>query len=192
MKPRLHLATPQHAGHDAAVMRRTDALIRHDLNVFSRQARNASARILLVNSDPDTLERLGQTLSAEGREVLAVPTFQLAKDFFHAIGPNLVVADVRLGAFNGLHLATWIRFDPSPLRSPIIITHFEPEPVLEAEARRVGADFVVDPLHNPTFLTSVRAALAEYRRPQPALTRRHTARPATVFSPSESAGGSQV
>jgi DNA-binding response OmpR family regulator len=185
MKPRLHPVVSSQGAHAVRIAAHADTSIRNDMNLFARQARNGSTRILLVHSDRDQLEEIGRRLADEADEVLAVPTFQLAKDFFHAIAPNLVVADVRLGEFNGLHLAAWIRFDPSPLRSPIIITHGGPEPVLETEARALGADFVVDPLHNPAFLTNVRAALAEYRRPQPAVARREAAKTFRVFSPAE-------
>ena len=149
----------------------SSASTRRDVSFVSRQPRSGSGCILLVNADLVALEQIGSCLSNKGHEVVAVPTFQAAKEVFRAISPDLVVADVRLEAFNGLHLAAWIRFEPTLPKSPVIITHFEPEPVLEVEALRLGADFIVDPLHNPDFLPHVRAALAESNRAQPSFGR---------------------
>ena len=175
MKPRLRLAvsSQSHVGVAIATgMAGSNSSIRRDVSRVSRQERNGSVCILLVNADLVVLEQLGRCLSSEGHEVVAVPTFQMAKEMYNAIGPDLVVADVRLEAFNGLYLAAWIRFEPTLVKSPIIITHFEPEPVLEVEARRLDTAFIVDPLHNPDFLPHVRAALAESRRALPTFGRR--------------------
>lgn len=124
-------------------------------------------RILVVNADPVALQRIDAYLSGEGYAVTSLSTFQSAKQLFNLVGPDLLVADIRLEAFNGLHLAAWIRFDHPSL--PVIITDTSYDPVLEAEARRLGAAFVVNPLENPEFLQQVRAAIGQPRRAQPAI-----------------------
>ena len=50
-----------------------------------------------------------------------------------------MITDIRLGAYNGLHLVV-ARRTPIPA---IVITGF-PDSTLEAEARRMGAEFLVE------------------------------------------------
>ena len=123
-------------------------------------------RILLVNADPVILQRIDANLAGEGYEVVAVSSFQLAKQLLGSLAPDLLVADIRLEAFNGLHLAARSRFDHPSM--PVIITHASYDRFLETQARRLGAAFIVNPLENPEFLQLVRAALDEPRHAQPA------------------------
>jgi DNA-binding response OmpR family regulator len=125
--------------------------------------------ILLVDADRAVLKRTEALLSAEGHLVVAVSSFQEAKRLLSSVSPDLLIADVRLEAFNGLHLATRSRLDHPSL--PAIITHAWPDPVLEREALRLGAAFVVAPLENPDFLSAVESALEQSRRAQPPIRR---------------------
>ena len=61
-------------------------------------------RILVVTADAQKRRNLAAWLSAEGFEVVLVATFTAGKAQL-AGNPDLVIADVRLGAYNGLHLA---------------------------------------------------------------------------------------
>jgi DNA-binding response OmpR family regulator len=61
----------------------------------------------------------------------------------------VVIADLRPGGFNGLQQLL-LRTRPIPT---IIITGF-PDQVLEAEARRAGADYVVKPI-SPSALVAL-------------------------------------
>jgi DNA-binding response OmpR family regulator len=120
--------------------------------------------ILLVDADRAALRRTETLLSAEGHLVIAVSSFQEAKGHLYTVSPDLLIADVRLDAFNGLHLAARARLDYPSL--PVIITHAWADAVLEREAQRQGAAFVVNPLENPDFLVHVQAALERHRRAQ--------------------------
>lgn len=123
--------------------------------------------ILLVNADRAVLKRTEALLSAEGHLVVAVSSFQEAKRLLHSVSPDLLIAAVRLDAFNGLHLAVRSRLDYPNL--PVIITHAEADPVFEYEAKRHGAAFIINPLENSDFLSGVQSALALHRRePTPA------------------------
>jgi DNA-binding response OmpR family regulator len=120
--------------------------------------------ILLVDADRAILKRAEQLLSAQGYLVIAVSSFQEAKRHLYTVSPDLLIADVRLEAFNGLHLAARARLDYPNL--PVIITHAWEDPVLEHEAQRQGAMFVVNPLENPDFLSNVQSVLERHRRAQ--------------------------
>ena len=116
-------------------------------------------RILVVNSDHTTLRQIDACLLAEGYGVVPASTFEEATELLQTLNPHLVVTDVRLGAFNGLHLATRsLHYNPS---RPVIITHHSYDRVLERDARDIGAAFIVKPLDNPDFLLRVRAAFDE-------------------------------
>jgi len=132
---------------------------------FPRTELQRPTRILLVNADPVALRRIDAHLSGEGYVVSTLSTFQSAKELFNRLGPDLLVADIRLEAFNGLHLAARSRLDSPSL--PVIITHASYDPVLETEAQRLGATFVVNPLENSEFLRHVRGALDKHRQVLP-------------------------
>lgn len=123
-----------------------------------------SALIIVVNANRMALLQTEALLSSEGHFVLAVPSFLEAKELLDSVSPELLIADVRLDEFNGLHLAAHSRLDHPSL--PVIITHASPDPVLERDANRLGATFVVKPLEDPDFARRVAATLREHHSGQ--------------------------
>ena len=114
--------------------------------------------VVLVHTDLDVLNRAEALLYGAGYAVVSASSFHAARRALDCVEPDLLIADVRLDDFNGLHLAILSRFERP--RTRVIITHACPDPVLEHEARRCEAAFVVNPLANPEFLSSVRSALS--------------------------------
>jgi DNA-binding response OmpR family regulator len=127
------------------------------------------ALILLVASDMKVLRRAENLLSEAGFLVATAATFEHATVLLTSLNPDLLVAEVRLGPFNGMHLAVRSRIDHPML--PVIITHATPDAVLETEARRHGAIFIVRPLDNPEFLPRVKEAIADHGRRRPTIRR---------------------
>jgi DNA-binding NtrC family response regulator len=117
----------------------------------------AAALVVVVHADPLALRRIGEILTNEGLQVVTQSSFEEARELLHWVSPDLLVADVRLAAFNGLHLAALSRLE-HPSR-PVVITHAFHDPVLESEAVRLGATFIVNPLENEQFVLSVRSLL---------------------------------
>src|SRR5262249_39644967 len=113
--------------------------------------------ILLVDADQKALKRTERLLSEAGHLVAAVSSFKEAKKLLHSVSPDLLIADVRLEAFNGLHLAVHTRQTHPHL--PVLITHAWVDSVLENEAKRQNASFIVKPLENPDFLPTVDSLL---------------------------------
>jgi DNA-binding response OmpR family regulator len=120
--------------------------------------------ILLVNADPFALGRIETLLFNQGYGVVAVSSFDVGSELLRTLAPDLLIADVRLDAFNGLHLAAKSHFN-QPGR-PVIVTHVLHDPVLERYAHALGAAFVVNPLENPGFPRQVRSAFEEAHLPQ--------------------------
>ena len=128
-----------------------------------------AALVILVNADPNVLRRTDALLSGDGHLVAAVSSLAEARKLLESVTPDVLVADIRLDAYNGLQLAIRSRMDHPNL--PVIITNEWPDAAFEAEARRHGAMFVPAPLDNPDFLRIVRTAIAQSRRTQPSIRR---------------------
>ncbi len=118
-----------------------------------------SSLVVLVHSDPEILQRAEALLYDAGCAVVSATSFQAARRALDCVEPDLLIADVRLDDFNGLHLAILSRLERP--RTRVIITHAFADPILEGEAKRCDAAFVVNPLANPDFLLSVHSALAK-------------------------------
>jgi DNA-binding NtrC family response regulator len=119
------------------------------------------AKILIVEDDDATRTGYREFLKLAGHDVIATSTYQEGRDAAAAESPDLVIADLRLGGFNGLQL---LLLSPQPIPT-IIVTGFHDE-VLEAEARRAGADYVVKPISPASLVTLVKERLERSSSPQ--------------------------
>jgi FixJ family two-component response regulator len=97
-------------------------------------------RILIVDDHDATRRGLEGLLENAGHVVLSASTFADAKRLLNEQTPDMLITDVRLGDFNGLQLVV-----SGPDLPTIIVTGF-PDPVLEAEALRRGAHYLVKPI----------------------------------------------
>jgi DNA-binding response OmpR family regulator len=101
-----------------------------------------------------------ETLSAAGLHVTALASFPEARDWMLSNGVSLLVSDVRLAEYNGLHLL--IRGRARSPEMAAIITMDRDDLVLRAETERLKATFAVKPLSGAEFLACVGRTL---RRP---------------------------
>lgn len=106
--------------------------------------------ILLVEDDLATRVGLSTLLERAGYEVVASESVQEGRSILEEEAPDLLITDVRLGAFNGLQLLAM-----SPRRIPTIVTTGFPDPVLEAEALQLGAKFLLKPVEPGNLLALV-------------------------------------
>jgi DNA-binding response OmpR family regulator len=118
-------------------------------------------RVLIVDDDQDYLRLCTLILRDDGHDVVPCHHFeegrrQLAREHFDAL-----IADVRLGAYNGLHLITLAA--ASTLR--IAVSAFR-DPVISRDAEQAGARFVV----KPTDCASVSGLLSRHLERQHANT----------------------
>ena len=111
-------------------------------------------KILVVDDVPSVRRMLSELLSGAGYEVLAAATYEEGKHFADTGNPDLILLDIRLGDFNGLQLAVRERVN-HPGR-PVIVMTGHSDPVLEAEARRHGADFIEKPLQPGRLIDMIR------------------------------------
>jgi len=113
-------------------------------------------KVLIVEDDRAARVGLAQMISRQGHKAIVADSFEQGRQLLRTERPDLLITDVRLGDFNGLQLIVGqTRSIPA-----IVMTAYE-DPVIEAEARKAGAYYVVKPLPPNAFLALVDAALAD-------------------------------
>ena len=111
--------------------------------------------LLLVDDDLSLLGALSRFLSDSGFEVVPCSTFEDAKREIATHRPDILITDVRLGAFNGLQLALLARDVRSDVRV-VVFSGFD-DPVLKEEARRIGATYLVKPVSGHLLVQELRS-----------------------------------
>jgi DNA-binding response OmpR family regulator len=122
-----------------------------------------SARILIVDDDPEVLGFVEQRLKGAGYRTMAAATFEEGRRALLADPvPDLLIADVRLGHFNGLQLVL--------LRSPrtaVLVISGHLDRMLEAETIRLGGTYLSKPVSGTQLLEAVASSLARATPPEP-------------------------
>ena len=116
---------------------------------------NLLHRILVVAPTHDVADRIRRC--AAGHEIVVRADFGSAKSELDRQPPDLLIAQVRLGAFNGLHLA--IRAQGLGLPTQTILIG-ERDAVLESEARQQHARYLTLPLDEETLAATVHEMLS--------------------------------
>ena len=100
-------------------------------------------RALVVSRAAADLTSRLAVLRETSCDAIGTTDFREAQRLLDANQPDLLIADVRLGQFNGLHLTISSRFR-NPFSRAILLdtTH---DHVLEAETQRYGAAYLVNP-----------------------------------------------
>lgn len=117
-----------------------------DLTTQLRRADSHSplVTILVVDTDPTQVRALARQLRGCGYQVLEATSFPEAQRIWDAEHPQVLVADVRLEAYNGLHLlirARAVRPDVTAIiTSPVF------DRVLADETRRLGGTLLMKPV----------------------------------------------
>jgi CheY-like chemotaxis protein len=119
-------------------------------------------RILVLDDDESALAGIVELLRDSGYLVTGVTTYDAAKRLLALDFYDLLITDIRLRGFNGLHLVRQSHRD-RPEMGIIIISGYD-EPMIEVEAGRYGAEFVRKPIKPAAFLQTVARCLADVRR----------------------------
>jgi CheY-like chemotaxis protein len=115
----------------------------------------APKTILVVDDDHSYRELVTFVLGQEGYTTLAVNDATAAMHALAEHAPDLLITDIRLDGYNGLQL---VAMSPTPIPS-IVLTGFD-DPAIEADARRLGAEYVVKPISPATLCAIVARKLA--------------------------------
>ena len=111
------------------------------------------ASALVIEPHLTNLLSVLSTLSTLGFDTTVAETFRDAKTSLAAHRPHLLVTDVKLGEFNGLHLVLRSRSLWKDL--PAIVTSEADDPVLRDEAHHLGATFVTLPTSDRELLAAI-------------------------------------
>ena len=118
-------------------------------------SKNASTphRVLIVDDEPALLDALKMALERGNCDVTACRTFEEARQKLLTERFDVLVTDVRLGAFNGIQLAVVAR-DRNPDMQIVVFSGFD-DPVLRAEATNLHATYLVKPISAEQLLRHI-------------------------------------
>jgi DNA-binding NtrC family response regulator len=114
--------------------------------------------ILVVSADAGLAPTL-RFLAGAGYEARGATTFEDATRLLATTSPDLLIADERLGAYNGLHLVLRGRVDHPDMRA--IVTTSVKDPCVEAEATRMNAWCFVKPRDPVEWLLPISRTLEQ-------------------------------
>ncbi len=103
-------------------------------------------------------------LVAAGHEVTVARGFQEAVALLKHHSPDVLISELQLGMYNGLHLAIRHRTSHPMMRCVILSQTFDP--VLAAEARACGATYGTIPADDRQLVELVTGQLAEKQPPR--------------------------
>jgi DNA-binding NtrC family response regulator len=115
--------------------------------------------VLVVDDDPKVLLIIERWLTQAGYRVMACSEYQAAKDHLASATPDVVLTDVRLGAFNGLQLAILAKAH-EPGTQTMVMSAYD-DSVLQQEAKRCGAGFLAKPFSRDDMLIALGSALKQ-------------------------------
>ena len=136
-------------------------------------------RILVVTTHDEERCRLLDMLSTAGYRTAGAASYEEATRWLAGDSPDLVIADERLGAYNGLHVILRARAGHPRVKG--IVTTAVNSWGLEADARRLNIRYLVKPDEPSQWLAPIAKALMrrQFRSPRSPL----TPQPAGVAAP---------
>ena len=112
-----------------------------------------SRHVLVVDDDQSLLRLVSQWLTAGGFSVVACDSFEEARRELALHPPDVLLTDLRLGAFNGLQLVILANEQhPQPLT--VVMSAYD-DPTLREEAERCGARYLLKPFSSQAVLSSI-------------------------------------
>jgi len=113
--------------------------------------------MLIVDDDRTMLALLTEWMSVAGYVVRSCDRFEDAKQHLTTTAPSVLLADVRLGAYNGLQLVILAKA-LNALTIAIVMSAFD-DPALRKEAAHYGATYLPKPFSRDQVLAAVEAAI---------------------------------
>jgi two-component system nitrogen regulation response regulator GlnG len=117
-----------------------------------------SPRVLIVDQDRESLGGLLAVMAEAGYRVTGVQSFEEGRRALDA-SPDVLVTDIRLGAYNGLQLIIRGRALNPRLRAIVVTAH--PDVVVRREAERLHAIYMVKPVDPSRLLDEVAHAVGQ-------------------------------
>jgi DNA-binding response OmpR family regulator len=112
-----------------------------------------NATILVVEGKARAAASVVEPLRNAGYRAVGADTFEAARRLLHTEWYDLLITDLRLEAYNGLHLVFHSRV-LNPAATAIVLSPL-PDVSVESETRRLGAQFVAGPIEPKRMLALV-------------------------------------
>jgi DNA-binding response OmpR family regulator len=109
-----------------------------------------SKHVVIVEDDEQLLGLLECWLTDAGYDVVACVRFADAKTYLANHTPDILLTDLRLGAYNGLQLALLVR-EVHPDVAVVVLSGYD-DPVLRKEAAQYGARYLRKPITSEDLL----------------------------------------
>jgi DNA-binding response OmpR family regulator len=117
-----------------------------------------TARVLLIEDEPNISEAIRFILSRDGCEVTALADGLGAIAAVQADKPDLVILDLMLPGLSGLEILTQLRADPATQELPVLMLTAKGHVRDREAATRAGANhFMTKPFSNADMRAAVRA-----------------------------------
>jgi len=113
----------------------------------------AGKQVLVVDDDRAVLGLVEHWLAAAGFSVVTRDRFETAKEYLSANTPDVLLTDVRLGAFNGLQLVILAK-ELGPQTTTVVMSAYD-DPALRKEAQACGAAYITKPFTLEQVLAAV-------------------------------------
>ena len=121
-------------------------------------------RILVVDDAPSTVRLLCRILQGVGTLRFAL-SGEHAMAIARAWRPDLIIADIQMGAMSGLDLCRSLKESPQTAHSPVILLSSDNDVANEVSALTAGAsDFIEKPLNPARVVSRVNTQLSNLRR----------------------------
>ncbi|GAA3266134.1 hypothetical protein GCM10020218_002810 [Dactylosporangium vinaceum] len=125
-----------------------------------------TARILIVDDDPDLRGLVAHKLVKAGFEVIETDNGLAAVDAALACLPNLVILDIMMPGQDGLTACEQLRADPATAGIPVMLLSALGQPDVVRSGVMAGAvHHMVKPFSLETLLASVRSLLRVHPTP---------------------------
>jgi DNA-binding response OmpR family regulator len=137
---------------------------------------NMSAKILIVDDEPNVLRTVSYALEVEGYEVVVAKNGVEALNKVQSEAPDLVILDVMMPEMSGVEVCEQLRKKPETIHLPVIMFSALSQVQDKIRCLEAGADeYLTKPIAPEELVARVKALLKRYRQLH------HTKQPGKLF-----------
>jgi len=126
---------------------------------------NVSAKILVVDDEPNVLRMVSYTLQIEGYEVVVAQNGVEALSKIQTQTPDLIILDVMMPDMSGVEVCEKLRKQPDTMDVPIIMFSALSQVSDKVKCLEAGADeYLIKPITPEELVARVKALLGRYRQ----------------------------
>lgn len=133
----------------------------------SRVLQPVSARILVVDDEPDAIELIRFNLKASGYDVITAEDGEEALLKARKFSPDLILLDVMLPEIDGLEVCKILRRDPATAKLPVVMLTAKASEIDRVLGLEFGADdYVTKPFSPRELILRIRNLLRRQDEPE--------------------------